>query len=960
MNEADLIQIIRQAADEGRVKLELQNRAITSLPEELGLLKGLKELHLLGNALVEIPSAIAELKELQVLSLARNRLEQLPPQIGELPNLRELYLDRNSLTSLPDTIGQLVNLDSLLLNDNQLSTLPESFAKMRSLRWVTLAQNRLKALPSVKAGELSKLRTLYLDTNALISLPDEIGQLVNLEELFLDRNQLGSLPESFADMRSLRMVRLDDNQFNEFPLQLCRLPRLEQLSLSGNKLTALPGEVGAMRSLQKLHVARMRITKLPTELGRLEELKELEFDSSVLEFPPRNVAEQGPRGIIDFLRGRVSEVAPQPTSRKDSEFEVYISYAHEDREFAKKLGSALRARTRRVFFDLDLYGGDVWPDELRKAYESAAILLFIISPNSLESRYARRELSQASADKKPILPILYRTINVLPPELEKIFHISVEEAGSFESLLGKVESAINRLIATGAARHGELFSLDEVATLKLSSTLKRVMSAAAQITRGAPITSTMLVFGLVDQTAAGDRTSATFLSEYISQRFGEKFQQLRNRYQEYFSQHYGSLPQGKVTANLKAIFEQAEAVHSKVSSRNDSVGARHLVAALLTYPPKQSQPGALKFLSELQVDLENLRDTFLDLMVNKAFHEEAQAWRQLLGKPQKRGPLIPRFNDDLAAGTDCMNIERDVNAMANLIASKTLQPPLAIGLFGQWGSGKSFFMNKLEGAVRGFAELARKDEKRGGDYWPNIVQIQFNAWHYVDANLWANLVAHIFEELNRWGKDAASPIQQAKESALKNLEVAKEAQAAAEARLEQAKKAVTAAEATRKERLNEVNSNKKKLAQAIAIDIWEQVRESVQLDQNTKEQLQQVGMEVDDIQKSAEQVYAHLTELGTLTGRTKAIWLSMCKGYGGWTASMIGGAILGLGVLGAGAVAKWFSEGAGIVVGFTGPVVALVVGAANWMKKNVDLVSGAVKPLPEGVRKGEGGKDCCD
>ena len=31
-----------------------------------------------------------------------------------------------------------------------------------------------------------------------------------------------------------------------------------------------------------------------------------------------------------------------------------------------------------------------------------------------------------------------------------------------------------------------------------------------------------------------------------------------------------------------------------------------------------------------------------------------------------------------------------------------------------------------------------------------IVQIQFNAWHYAETNLWAGLVGHIFEELDRW------------------------------------------------------------------------------------------------------------------------------------------------------------------------------------------------------------------
>src|SRR6266436_8216811 len=71
MNKSELIQVIQRAAAEDWEKLELQNQAFTSIPEEIGLLKKLRELHLLENQLVEVPPAIAELKELRVLSLAR-------------------------------------------------------------------------------------------------------------------------------------------------------------------------------------------------------------------------------------------------------------------------------------------------------------------------------------------------------------------------------------------------------------------------------------------------------------------------------------------------------------------------------------------------------------------------------------------------------------------------------------------------------------------------------------------------------------------------------------------------------------------------------------------------------------------------------------------------------------------------------------------------------------------------
>jgi cell division protein FtsB len=96
--------------------------------------------------------------------------------------------------------------------------------------------------------------------------------------------------------------------------------------------------------------------------------------------------------------------------------------------------------------------------------------------------------------------------------------------------------------------------------------------------------------------------------------------------------------------------------------------------------------------------------------------------------------------------TDRLNIMDDVDAFANLIAYKGLQPPLAIGLFGQWGSGKSFFMEKLREQIFDKAQSAAK-QKAASPFHKNIVQVTFNAWHYNEENLWASLVATIFGSL---------------------------------------------------------------------------------------------------------------------------------------------------------------------------------------------------------------------
>ncbi|MGC2300584.1 MAG: DUF2235 domain-containing protein [Acidobacteriaceae bacterium] len=79
--------------------------------------------------------------------------------------------------------------------------------------------------------------------------------------------------------------------------------------------------------------------------------------------------------------------------------------------------------------------------------------------------------------------------------------------------------------------------------------------------------------------------------------------------------------------------------------------------------------------------------------------------------------------------------------LAQLISAKSTPLPLSLGLFGDWGAGKSFFMRLLHQQIENVT--AQKDEV----FCRRVVQIHFNAWHYLDTNLWANLVSEIFDQL---------------------------------------------------------------------------------------------------------------------------------------------------------------------------------------------------------------------
>ncbi|HVU97639.1 MAG TPA: P-loop NTPase fold protein [Puia sp.] len=119
-------------------------------------------------------------------------------------------------------------------------------------------------------------------------------------------------------------------------------------------------------------------------------------------------------------------------------------------------------------------------------------------------------------------------------------------------------------------------------------------------------------------------------------------------------------------------------------------------------------------------------------------------------EPLRQGDLdrVAGILSDSEKGNDRLGIMQDVSAFARVMAAKSFEPPLAIALFGQWGSGKSFFMRMLQQSIG-----ALSTDNPDGKYCEGVVHIRFNAWSYLDANLWASIMTRIFEGLNEYIHD---------------------------------------------------------------------------------------------------------------------------------------------------------------------------------------------------------------
>jgi hypothetical protein len=109
---------------------------------------------------------------------------------------------------------------------------------------------------------------------------------------------------------------------------------------------------------------------------------------------------------------------------------------------------------------------------------------------------------------------------------------------------------------------------------------------------------------------------------------------------------------------------------------------------------------------------------------------------------------VPGYDSDTVSDRatkppDLLDADRDAKALAQLIASRQLEPPLAIGLFGAWGSGKSFVLTRI------VDKLDELNKSSTAGYLSHLRVVPFNAWHYAETNLWASLVDAVLKEIGK-------------------------------------------------------------------------------------------------------------------------------------------------------------------------------------------------------------------
>ena len=240
---------------------------------------------------------------------------------------------------------------------------------------------------------------------------------------------------------------------------------------------------------------------------------------------------------------------------------------------------------------------------------------------------------------------------------------------------------------------------------------------------------------------------------------------------------------------------------------------------------------------------------------------------------------------------DTLELTPQARAFAHLMLDKSVTPPLSIGLFGDWGSGKSFFMGLIQQEADSIADKAKNAPDSFGEvFHDRPVHVHFNAWHYAEDNLWASLVTTIFEKLGeRLGILADK--QADAEQVFQELESAKQARQDARDQLAQARWRFKATAKNFRDRRAEAESSRSKLHDLTGPGGWREFLPKLTdpEDKNTKLLHKVLGEDLSNFTGELAALSGHGKEFSSHVQATRAAILNWNPGWVVGTGAVIVG-----------------------------------------------------------------------
>ncbi|HEY9602254.1 MAG TPA: TIR domain-containing protein, partial [Allocoleopsis sp.] len=137
--------------------------------------------------------------------------------------------------------------------------------------------------------------------------------------------------------------------------------------------------------------------------------------------------------------------------------QVFISYADADRETMEKIRRSLRRESITVWTNTtDIQTGEAFEEAIQRGIEQADNVVYLLSPESVTSYFARKELEYALSLNKRIIPVLVRELSseLIPNALRDLQYIDLTDNVQEDDYLLD-ESELLRILHQDAAYYNE-------------------------------------------------------------------------------------------------------------------------------------------------------------------------------------------------------------------------------------------------------------------------------------------------------------------------------------------------------------------------------------------------------------------------------------------------------------------------------------------------------------------------
>lgn len=217
-------------------KLYMYKNKIKEMPANLP--PQLTEINFFNNQVRKLPASIGTLSCLEEVNFASNKLMMTADAMfTSWASVKVLNMYENNLVRF-GSLAPLVALEELRLNGNNLEEMPALGSSHEALTIIEIHKNRIKTIPDEYFASTPALTRFSIWGNLLEALPSSICSCSDLLGLQVQENQLKELPGGQPWPSKLETLFLQSNPLVKLPEELKKCSAMRRCNVSGLALEA--------------------------------------------------------------------------------------------------------------------------------------------------------------------------------------------------------------------------------------------------------------------------------------------------------------------------------------------------------------------------------------------------------------------------------------------------------------------------------------------------------------------------------------------------------------------------------------------------------------------------------------------------------------------------------------------------------------------------------------------------